>query len=139
MLSPEVKSKYDNDDLRNVLMNKLTKEDLIRLLFGNALNGGKQSMIVDVTLEKGMEDYEKLVAFKLSEKSVSCIKTVNRRLLSIIPGNRQLSSITKKDAEYVIMKMAETALKGVHGYFRTIHAEFNVFVEWNYLTSNQMK
>ena len=127
---------YDTDDFRNELLNKLTKDDIIKLLLPSIHSGGKQNMISDVTLEKGMSEYENLAAFKLSEKSVTCIKTVNKRFLSIIPGSRLLSSINKKVAEYVIMKMAETAPKGIKTYRSTIQAEFSEFKELNYVEEN---
>jgi len=136
MLSPEVNLVKDTDEFKNELMNKLSKEDIMKILIEGIYNGSKSVINNNITLEKGMGEYEKLAEYKLSEKSVSCIKTVNRRFLSIIPGSRPLGSITKKVAEYVIMKLAETSKKGIKTYRNTIHAEFNVFLEWNYLEEN---
>jgi len=139
MRSPEDNLKKDTDGLKNELLNKLTKEDIIKILTEGIYDGNKRNIIENATIEKGIGEYEKRAAFNLSPKSVSSIKTVNRRLLSILPGSRLLSSITQKVAECVIMKMAETAPKGVYGYKRTLHAEFNVFKEWDYIMNNPFK
>jgi len=95
-----------------------------------------QSMKNEVTVEQGFNEYNKLIEFNLTKKSVDTAKTSERRLLEFIPGNRLLNTIGRKDAESLLMKISKTAPLGCYNYLKIYRTMFNVFVDWNYIASN---
>jgi len=124
-----------SEQISEILKN-ITAEELLKFIAAGMNNNGMQVNYKNVTLEQGMSEYKKLVEFNLSPKSVKVIETVIRLLLKYLPGNKIIGSIDKKAAENVIIRIAESAPKGIKTYLSTINAMFNVFIEWDYIAIN---
>ncbi|MDD3772895.1 MAG: site-specific integrase, partial [Weeksellaceae bacterium] len=90
----------------------------------------------DVSVEQAFSEYNKLIEFNLAKKSVDTAKTAERRFLEFIPGNRALNTIERKDAENLMMKISKSAPLGCYNYLKIYRTIFNVFVDWNYISSN---
>ncbi|MCZ7616540.1 MAG: hypothetical protein M5T52_24015 [Ignavibacteriaceae bacterium] len=56
--------------------------------------------------------------------------------MEFIPGNRALNTIERKDAENLMMKISKSAPLGCYNYLKVFRTIFNVFVDWNYVSSN---
>ncbi len=109
----------------------------IKLLAGLLGIGNQQRTIKEtVTVEQGFSEYNKLIEFNLTKKSVASAKTAERRFLEFIPGNRALNTIERKDAENLMMKISKSAPLGCYNYLKVFRTIFNVFVDWNYVSSN---
>lgn len=109
----------------------------IKLLAGLLGIGNQQQTVKEaVTVEQGFSEYNHLIEFNLSKKSVATAKTAERRFLEFIPGNRALKTIERKDAENLMMKISKTAPLGCYNYLKIYRTIFNVFVDWNYISSN---
>jgi integrase/recombinase XerD len=109
----------------------------IKLLAGLLGIGNQQQTVNDVvTVEQGFSEYNKLIEFNLAKKSVESTKTAERRFLEFIPGNRALNTIERKDAENLMMKISKSAPLGCYNYLKVFRTIFNVFVDWNYVSSN---
>ncbi|MBZ0183350.1 MAG: site-specific integrase [Melioribacteraceae bacterium] len=124
-----------------------TAEDIEKIkvlagLFGIGSTNSAQGQIVQqhikeqVTVEQAFNEYNKLIEFNLSKKSVDTAKTAERRFLTFIPGNRSLNTIERKDAENLMMKISKSAPLGCYNYLKIFRTMFNVFVDWNYISSN---
>lgn len=96
----------------------------------------QKSVKETVTVEQGFNEYNHLIEFNLAKKSVATAKTAERRFLEYIPGNRALNKIERKDAENLMMKISKTAPLGCYNYLKIYRTIFNVFVDWNYISSN---
>ncbi len=119
------------------VLNSLSIEDIQKLrLLSSIFGGTTQLNAKDIFVEQGLREYEKHSEFNLAPKTLSLIKTSNRRLLEFIPGNRILNTIEKKDAENLIIKISKTAPLGVANYHRVYRAMFNVFKSWDYVFIN---
>lgn len=109
----------------------------IKLLAGLLGIGNQQRTVKEaVTVEQGFNEYNKLIEFNLTKKSVASAKTAERRFLEFIPGNRALNTIERKDAENLMMKISKSAPLGCYNYLKVFRTVFNVFVDWNYVSSN---
>ncbi|WKZ69969.1 MAG: site-specific integrase [Melioribacteraceae bacterium] len=108
----------------------------IKLLAGLLGIGNHQTVKETITVEQGFSEYNHLIEFNLSKKSVATAKTAERRFLEFIPGNRALKTIERKDAENLMMKISKTAPLGCYNYLKIYRTIFNVFVDWNYISSN---
>lgn len=116
------------------LLGKLTEEDIEKLkILSSIFNGGLQPKLKEINLIEAITEYEKFAEFNLAPKTTTLIKTANRRILKFFPGNKSLITFQRKDAENLLVKIAQTAPLGVYNYLRIYKAEFNVFIEWNYL------
>lgn len=114
--------------LKNITPKEIEKFKLLAEVFGGrGLDAGSS-----VTLKQGIDEYENHAKFNLEPKSVSLIKTANRRLLEFFPGNKNLNSIEKKDAENIFRHNSESAPLGAVNYNRCYKAMFNKFKEWRY-------
>lgn len=98
--------------------------------------GQQRNVKETVNIERGFNEYNKLIEFNLSKKSVATAKTAERRFLEFIPGNRSLNTIERKDGENLMMKISESAPLGCYNYLKVYRTMFNVFVDWNYISSN---
>lgn len=96
----------------------------------------QQTVKETVTVEQGFNEYNHLIEFNLAKKSVATAKTAERRFLEFIPGNRALNTIERKDAENLMMKISKSAPLGCYNYLKIYRTIFNVFVDWNYISSN---
>lgn len=96
----------------------------------------RQTIKNEVTVEQGFSEYNKLIEFNLTKKSVDTAKTAERRFLTFIPGNRLLNTIERKEAENLMMKISKSAPLGCYNYLKIYRTMFNVFVDWNYIASN---
>lgn len=56
--------------------------------------------------------------------------------MEFIPGNRSLNTIERKEAENLMMKISKTAPLGCYNYLKVYRTMFNVFIDWNYISSN---
>lgn len=109
----------------------------INLLAGLLGIGNQQQTVKEtITVEQGFSEYNHLIEFNLSKKSVATAKTAERRFLEFIPGNRALNTIERKDAENLMMKISKSAPLGCYNYLKVYRTIFNVFVDWNYISSN---
>lgn len=116
-----------------------TAEDLekIKLLAGLLGIGNQQiSSKNEITVEHAFSEYNKLIEFNLSKKSVDTAKTAERRFLEYIPANRSLNTIERKDAENLLMKISKSAPLGCYNYLKVYRTMFNVFLDWNYISGN---
>ena len=120
------------------ILRELTPEDIEKFRLLSQVFGGGQLKpdAKQVMVEQGFAEYNKLIEFKLSKKSVECAKTAERRFLMFIPGNRILNSIERKDAENLLMKISKTAPKACHNYLKIYRAMFNIFIDWYYVDQN---
>lgn len=121
------------------MFKNFSAEDLekIKLLAGLLGIGNQQQTVKEtVTVEQGFSEYNHLIEFNLSKKSVATAKTAERRFLEFIPGNRALKTIERKDAENLMMKISKSAPLGCYNYLKVYRTIFNVFVDWNYIASN---
>ncbi len=127
-----------NTDLMQMFNNFSAEEmEKIKLLAGLLGIGNQQQTIKEtVTVEKGFSEYNHLIEFNLAKKSVESAKTAERRFLEFIPGNRALNTIERKDAENLMMKISKSAPLGCYNYLKVYRTIFNVFVDWNYISSN---
>lgn len=114
-------------------------EDLekIKLLAG-LLGIGNQQLTTkkEITVEQAFNEYNKLIEFNLSKKSVATAKTAERRFLEFIPANRSINTIERKDAENLLMKISKSAPLGCYNYLKVYRTMFNVFLDWNYISAN---
>lgn len=109
----------------------------IKLLAGLLGIGNQQlSTIKEITVEQSFNEYNKLIEFNLSKKSVATAKTAERRFLEFIPANRSLNTIERKDAETLLMKISKSAPLGCYNYLKVYRTMFNVFLDWNYISGN---
>jgi len=109
----------------------------IKLLAGLLGIGNQQQSVKEaVTVEQGFSEYNHLIEFNLAKKSVATAKTAEKRFLEFIPGNRALNTIERKDAENLMMKISNSAPLGCYNYLKIYRTIFNVFVDWNYISSN---
>ena len=109
----------------------------IKLLAGLLGIGNQQQMVKEaVTVDRGFSEYNKLIEFNLAKKTVASVKTAERRFLEFISLNRPLNSIERKDAENLLMKISKSAPLGCYNYLKVYRTIFNVFVDWNYVSSN---
>jgi integrase/recombinase XerD len=137
-LNSEIQNTGSNIDPMQ-LFKHFSAEDMekIKLLAGLLGIGKQQQTTKDtVTVEQGFSEYNKLIEFNLTKKSVDTAKTAERRFLEFIPGNRLLNTIERKDAENLLMKISKTAPLGCYNYLKIYRTMFNVFVDWNYIGSN---
>ncbi len=121
------------------LFKNFSAEDMekIKLLAGLLGIGNRQQTVKEtITVEQGFSEYNHLIEFNLSKKSVATAKTAERRFLEFIPGNRALKTIERKDAENLMMKISKSAPLGCYNYLKVYRTIFNVFVDWNYVASN---
>lgn len=120
------------------ILEKLTPEDLekLKLLSGIFSQGISQFGVTRVTNEQGLREYEKNVEYRLSPKSISLIKTANRRFLQFFPGNKYLHTIKKREAENLFIANIKSAPSGAYNYHRVYRAMFNCFKNWRYVDSN---
>ncbi|MGK9369693.1 tyrosine-type recombinase/integrase [Melioribacter sp. Ez-97] len=121
------------------LFKHFSAEDMekIKLLAGLLGIGNQQQTVKEtITVEQGFSEYNHLIEFNLSKKSVATAKTAERRFLEFIPGNRALNTIERKDAENLMMKISKSAPLGCYNYLKIYRTLFNVFVDWNYIASN---
>ena len=125
-------------DFLQVFQNFSTEElEKIKLLAGIfGIGQQQQSTRKEATVEQGFSEYNKLIEFNLSKKTVEAAKTAERRFLEFIPGNRVLSSIQRKDGENLMMKISKSAPLGCYNYLKVYRTMFNVFVDWNYISTN---
>ena len=72
----------------------------------------------------------------MTKKSVESAKVAERRFLEFIPGNRSLNTLDRKDAENLMMKISKSAPLGSYNYLKVFRTIFNVFMDWNYISSN---
>lgn len=127
-----------NTDPLHVFKN-FSAEDVekIKLLAGLLGIGNQQRNVKEtVTVEQGFNEYNKLIEFNLAKKSVESVKTAEKRFLEYIPSNRVLNSIERKEAETLMMKISKSAPLGCYNYLKVFRTIFNVFVDWNYISSN---
>ena len=127
---------------KNFSAEDIEKIKVLAGLFGIGSSNTAQGQIVQqhvkeqVTVEQAFNEYNKLIEFNLSKKSVDTAKTAERRFLTYIPGNRALKTIERKDAENLMMKISKSAPLGCYNYLKIFRTMFNVFVDWNYISSN---
>ncbi|MDO8549794.1 MAG: hypothetical protein Q7S39_06555, partial [Ignavibacteria bacterium] len=119
-------SLIEGNNILPEIFKNISADEFLKMLAAVFPNGQQIKNTKDVMVERGFSEYEKLVEFNLSPKSVKAVKLANRLTLKYIPGNRIISTIDKKTAEGLIMKFAESASKGVKTYLSTLNAEFNV-------------
>lgn len=128
----------EQSDLLQIFKNfseeELEKIKLLAGLFGI----GQQQQVVkkEVTVEQAFSEYNKLIEFNLTKKSVESVKTAEKRFLEYIPSNRVLNTIERKEAETLMMKISKSAPLGCYNYLKVFKTMFNVFVDWNYMASN---
>ena len=96
----------------------------------------KQPIKREINVELGFNEYNKLIEFNLTKKSVESAKVAERRFLEFIPGNRTLNTIERKDAENLMMKISKSAPLGCYNYLKVFRTIFNVFMDWSYISSN---
>lgn len=120
----------------NDLLKNISAEELLKMLAGMLGNGQQLKSSKEVTVEQGFNEYNKLIEFNLTPKSVESAKTAERRFLEFIPGNRMLHTIERKDAENLMMKISKSAPLGSYNYLKVYKTMFNVFVDWNYTSIN---
>ncbi len=109
----------------------------IKILAGLLGIGNQQRTVKEaVNVEQGFNEYNKLIEFNLTKKSVASANTAERRFLEFIPGNRALNTIERKDAENLMMKISKSAPLGCYNYLKVFRTIFNVFLDWNYVSSN---
>ncbi len=119
------------------ILKGLTPEDIEKIKLLSAIfGGGTQLNLKEITIEQGINEYEKFAEFNLAHKTVTLIKTANRRLLKFLPRNRIIYTIEKKDVESLFIKLSKTAPLGATNYIRVYRTMFNIFKEWNYTTTN---
>lgn len=121
------------------MFNNFSAEEMekIRLLAGLLGIGNQQQTVKEtITVEQGFSEYNNLIEFNLAKKSVASAKTAERRFLEFIPGNRALNTIERKEAENLMMKISKSAPLGCYNYLKVYRTIFNVFVDWNYISSN---
>ena len=119
------------------VLNSLSIEDIQKLRLLSAIFGSNiQLNTKNVFVEQGFLEYEKHAEFNLAPKTLSLIKTAERRFLEFIPSNRILNTIEIKDAENLIIKISKTAPLGAANYHRVYRAMFNVFKDWDYVMQN---
>ena len=118
-------------------LNNISPADIEKLKLLSSIFGSNVSFnLTEKSLSSGIAEYEDFASYKLEPKTITLIKTANRRLLSALPGKRQLHTIAKKDAERVFRENSKTAPKGAFNYNRVYHSMFNQFKEWNYIPVN---
>jgi len=120
------------------ILKKLTLEDIEKLRMLKGIFGVVQTQlnVKQVTIEQVIKEYESFVEFNLLPKSVSLIKTANRRLLKFFPSTRYIHTIEIRDAENLFMKNSKTAPSGAYNYNRVYRAMFNQFKRWSYTINN---
>ena len=120
-----------------LVQTQFSEQDIQKIrLFISIFGGSMQMNSKRIEVERGIIEYEKLAEFNLAAKTVSGIKTANRRFLKFIPGNRSIDTIERKDAENLLMKISKSAPLGVYNYLRVYKTMFNVFIDWNYIYKN---
>src|SRR5690606_7959978 len=112
----------------------IEKIKLLAGIFG--IGQQQQTMKKEVSVEQAFKEYNKLIEFNLAKKSVDAAKTAERRFLEFIPGNRSLHTIERKEAENLMMKISKSAPLGCYNYLKVYRTMFNVFVDWNYISTN---
>lgn len=137
-INSEMHNTGSNIDPMQMFKNFSAEElEKIRLLAGLLGIGNQQQAVKEtVTVEQGFSEYNHLIEFNLAKKSVATAKTAERRFLEFIPGNRALNTIERKDAENLMMKISKSAPLGCYNYLKVYRTIFNVFVDWNYVSSN---
>src|SRR5690606_25431217 len=113
-INSEMHITESNTDAMQLFKN-FSAEDMekIKLLAGLLGIGNQQQAVKEtVTVDQGFSEYNKLIEFNLTKKSVESAKTAERRFLEFIPGNRALKTIERKDAENLMMKISKTAPLG---------------------------
>ncbi len=120
------------------IFNNFSSEEIekIKLLVGILGIGKQQSIKKEISVHQGFNEYNKLIEFNLTKKSVESAKVAERRFLEFIPGNRTLNTIERKDAENLMMKISKSAPLGSYNYLKVFRTIFNVFVDWNYVPTN---
>jgi integrase len=120
------------------ILQKLTPADLdkLKLLAGIFGAGQAQLNVKQVTVMQGISEYESYAEFNLSPKSLSLIKTANRRFLKFFPGNKLLHTIELEDAENLFRENSKSAPSGAINYNRCYRAMFNRFKVLGYVTFN---
>lgn len=115
-----------------------TKEEIdkIKLLVGILGIGKQQMMEKEISVHQGFNEYNKLIEFNLTKKSVESAKVAERRFWEFIPGNRSLNTLDRKAAENLMMKISKSAPLGSYNYLKVFRTIFNVFVDWSYISSN---
>ena len=137
-LQDQLPERGSTADYLQVFQNFSTEElEKIKLLAG-IFGIGQQQQISrkEATVEQGFSEYNKLIEFNLSKKSVESAMTAERRFLEFIPANRSLNTIERKDAENLLMKISKSAPLGCYNYLKVYRTMFNVFVDWNYMSAN---
>ncbi len=134
--SKKAERKEQSDALE--IFNNFSTEELekIKLLVGILGIGKQQTMKKEINVQQGFNEYNKLIEFNLAKKSIEAARTAERRFLEFIPGNRELNSLDRKDAESLMMKISKTAPLGSYNYLKVYRTIFNVFVDWNYVSAN---
>ncbi len=128
----------EQNDLLQIFKN-FSEDDLEKIKLLAGLFGiGQQQQVVkkEVTVEQAFNEYNKLIEFNLTKKSVESVKTAEKRFLEYIPSNRVLNTIERKEAETLMMKISKSAPLGSYNYLKVFKTMFNVFVDWNYMASN---
>ena len=118
------------------IFKNITAEEFLKMLATVLPNGQHSKPTKDVTIGQGFSEYNKLIEFNLEPKTVASAKVAERQLLKLIPENRIINTIERKDAENLLMKIAKTAPLGCYGYLKVYRTIFNVFVDWNYTLLN---
>jgi len=120
------------------ILKEFTLEDIEKLKLLSQIFGDKQIQkpIQNVTIEHGLNECEKLAEFNQEAKTVSLMKTANRRFLKVIPGNRFITELTRKEAEYIFKENSKTAPRGAYNYHKIYHTEFNQFKKLGYIDQN---
>lgn len=122
-------------DAKEFLKN-ISAEEFLKIIAGINKSETFKQNIKEADIGRGFSEYNSLIEFNLEPKTVAAAKVAERQFLKIIPENRIINTIERKDAENVIMKVAKTAPRGCYGYLKVYRTIFNVFVDWNYTSAN---
>ena len=125
------------DDIEN-LLKSLPAENIDKLLKLQKLFISNSPLLLQREINL-LELHNEIIAYSEynhSPKYTISIKLAFNHLMKFYSPGRNITSLTRYDAEKFIIHLKQKVPEGYRNYFRNLRASFNKAVEWGYLNEN---